>query len=286
MFVCLLLSACNVNRSTEVNDAITPQAGHVGSFIWHDLVTDDIGAAKRFYSELFGWQFVSATSSNGRDYTLIKNQGQYFAGMVQLDDPADGEDYSRWLGYLSVSDVNTALSNTESKNGSIVIPGQTIEDIGRAAAIQDPQGAVVGLITSDLEKPEARNPPLHGDLVWNELLTSDPKNAAAFYQRLSGVSVEVIERRGGEYRLLESAGRKRAGIVQNPFVVSPSAWLSYFSVDDPVEMADKAKKLGGTILIAPVADVREGTLALISDPTGAILVLEQAGTASQSGEIQ
>ena len=28
-----------------------------GRFVWHDLLTKDVSAARRFYGELFGWRF-------------------------------------------------------------------------------------------------------------------------------------------------------------------------------------------------------------------------------------
>jgi predicted enzyme related to lactoylglutathione lyase len=279
----LLLSACNVHRNSDVSNVTNTETSHTGSFVWHDLISDDIDAAQRFYQQLFDWRFVNATGSNGKSYTLIKNNGRYIGGMLQLDDPADGEDYSRWLGYMSVGDIDTALSTTKAKKGTIVIPNQAISGIGQAAAILDPQGAVVGLISSDLEIPENSDPPSTGDIVWNELLTSSPQQATAFYQALSGVDVETISRRGGEYRLLKSNNIKLAGVMQNPSDTGTPVWLTYFSVDDPAASAEMAATLGGKIIIAPTQEIREGTLALIADPSGALLVLEQKDTTNSTG---
>ena len=282
----LLLSACQMNRSTEASKVEKTGASHNGSFVWHDLISDDIDRAQDFYGHLFGWEFVSTTGPNGKDYTLIQNQGRYIAGMVQLDDAADGEDYSRWLGYISVSDVSASLAATKAQQGTIILAAQTIAGIGEAAAILDPQGAVVGLVASALDKPVYPDTLSTGDIVWNELLTSDPSKAATFYQALSGVNVETIKRRGGDYRLLKTANVNRAGILKNPFDHGGPVWLSYFSVDDPASMANLARTLGGKVLIAPDSQFREGTLALIADPTGALLVLEKVGTTNLAGTIQ
>ncbi len=56
----LVIGACSPNRVrvdlTPVSS--TPTGVHnVGQFVWHDLVTDDMDQAKRFYGGLFGWQF-------------------------------------------------------------------------------------------------------------------------------------------------------------------------------------------------------------------------------------
>jgi predicted enzyme related to lactoylglutathione lyase len=63
--------------------------------------------------------------------------------------------------------------------------------------------------------------------------------------------------------------------LKNPFDDTDPIWLSYFAVQDPVSIANKAQALGGKILIAPSADLREGTIALIQDPDGVILALQK-----------
>ncbi|MDX1380917.1 MAG: hypothetical protein R3233_07340, partial [Xanthomonadales bacterium] len=77
----------------------------IGKFVWHDLVTDDVPAARRFYGRLLGWEFEDSQRPGGGDYTLIKAGGRYLGGIVQRPD-GPGEDYSRWLPYLSVADVD------------------------------------------------------------------------------------------------------------------------------------------------------------------------------------
>ncbi len=279
----LFLGACNTDQTSDL--ATTDKnSSTVGSFVWHDLISDDLGKSQAFYAALFGWQFVDTHRTDGRRYKLIRHHGRYIGGMLQLDDPDNGEEYSRWLGYLSVADIDTALNNNTSASGETLVPVKTIDAIGRAAAIKDPQGAVVGLISSDIQQqaPETTA----GNIVWNELLTQDPKQSADFYQSLSGLSVDVIQRRGGNYYMLKAGEQARAGIVENPFEQSASTWLSYFSVDDVEQSTRQAQKLGAKILLPPSPEVREGTLALISDPTGALLVLEQDGTGAKQATIQ
>jgi hypothetical protein len=51
--------------------------------------------------------------------------------------------------------------------------------------------------------------------------------------------------------------------------------LAYVRVADPAATAARAAQLGGRVLIAPRSDLRNGTLALIADPTGAVLALQK-----------
>jgi predicted enzyme related to lactoylglutathione lyase len=74
--------------------------------------------------------------------------------------------------------------------------------------------------------------------------------------------------------MLRAGGLDRAGILRNP-TEWRSQWLTYFGVEDPAAAAEKAAALGGTVLLEPTPEVREGTMALVIDPTGAVLALQK-----------
>jgi predicted enzyme related to lactoylglutathione lyase len=46
-------------------------------------------------------------------------------------------------------------------------------------------------------------------------------------------------------------------------------------VADPAALAARAASLGGTVLLAPDPDVRKGSLAVVADPSGAIVALQK-----------
>ena len=63
--------------------AVTPAptaASLPGKIIWHDLLTEDIDASRRFYGELFGWEFdpMPLTLGVGKSsqYLLIRHKGK------------------------------------------------------------------------------------------------------------------------------------------------------------------------------------------------------------------
>jgi len=74
---------------------------------------------------------------------------------------------------------------------------------------------------------------------------------------------------------LSSGGADRAGILRNPTDAWSPVWLTSFGVADAATAAAKAESLGGTVLLAPSPEVREGTMAIVADPSGAIVVLQQ-----------
>lgn len=246
----------------------------IGKFVWHDLITDDVAAVRRFYGAVLGWQFENRTHPLGGDYTLITSGGQYVGGIVHLDD-TERADYSRWVPYLSVRDVDAAFSLTLSAGGEAVVAPLDLGSIGRAAAVTDPQGAVLGLLRSRIGDPVdvASGPP--GGVAWNELLAADDASAAGFYRELAGLEPVTLPRRGGEYTMLRAGDIERAGILQRPDERVTPQWLTHFAVADVDAAARRAAELGGDVLLAPSAELREGTLAVVADPTGAVFALQE-----------
>jgi len=268
------IAACGTTGSGRAPDMPLSDEPLTGKFVWHDLMTDDVAAVRRFYGGLFGWEFIDTTHPNGGDYTLITAGGHYIGGIVHLEDPETAE-FSRWLGYMSVPDVDGAVMITKAAGGKAVAGPLNLPNIGRAAAIQDPQGAVIGLLRSKIGDPDDSVSPAAGHIVWNELLAKDDQAAADFYQQISGAQATSIQRRGGEYIMLRAQGRDRAGIMARPVDDVDPFWLTHFAVADPAVSAGKVTELGGEVLLAPSPELREGSLAVVIDPTGAILALHQ-----------
>jgi len=271
----LLLSACNtIDNSTDYAGA-SGGTYAAGSFIWHDLITHDMETARQFYSGLFGWTFEKTADREGQPYTLAKINGRYAAGILQLPRPTDGSSYSRWIGYMTVDNIDSALTMAHSSGGIVHSGSRDIGELGKVAAIEDAQSAVLGLIETKIDPSNLTLNDTNGAIFWNELLASDDSKAADFYSKLAGYTANIIERRNGQYIFLEADGLKRAGILQNPFDATAPIWLSYFAVSDPVVIVAKAQALGGKVLLAPSEDLREGTIALIQDPDGVILALQK-----------
>jgi predicted enzyme related to lactoylglutathione lyase len=269
-----LLAACSATGFTPAGELALSEQPLLGKFVWHDLMTDDVEAAKRFYGGLLGWEFEQATHPGGGDYTLVKAGGHYVGGLVLLADRVDA-DFSRWLPYLSVADVDSAVRATESAGGVAVVGPLELGNLGRAAAITDPQGAVLGLLRSRVGDPDDSLPPAAGRVVWNELLAADAAGAARFYGGLAGLEIVPVTRRGGEYIMLRAQGRDRAGIMERPDNRVVPLWLTHFAVADVDAAARRATELGGQVLLAPAAELRNGMLAVVTDSTGAVLALQQ-----------
>ena len=269
------VTACTTANRPDLGGMTFSSDPLLGKVIWHDLVTEDLSGARDFYGGLFGWEFEKSTGTRGEDYVLARQGDLLVAGLLEVDVPDDDKDYSRWLPYVSVADVDTAVSRTRTAGGTVVATARNV-GIGRVAAVLDPQGAVIGLARSSIGDPDDRTTaPGVGKPVWTELLADDPQAAAAFYSALIPYQVKAIDRRGGEYLYLASDGVDRAGIFQKPASDEYAAtWLTAFGVEDPGAAAAKAESLGGKIIVPASADLRDGTIAVVTDPAGAILVLQ------------
>ncbi len=248
-----------------------------GKVVWHDLMTEDLDAARRFYGGVFGWTFDNFSARPGRGrYAIARLGNVYVAGLVPVTSRADGKKISRWLPYVSVDNVDRAVARATEAGAQVAADAQEV-GFGRVAAIIDPEGAVIGLARSKVGDPDDETTrPRVGRIVWTELLTNrTPEETAKFYRALAQFDVETIERRGGQYTLLTMQGEKRAGILKNPSSEWQPAWLTYFGVDDPVAASARVETYGGKVLLPASADIREGSMAVVADPTGAILVLQK-----------
>lgn len=268
------IAACTTSSRPDLSGMSFAAVPLNGKIIWHDLITDDLAGARRFYSGMFGWTFEETQVRNGNDYAVARSGEVYVAGMVAVAAPDDGSEYSRWLPYVSVTNVDEAVSRGVAAGANVAVSARNV-GIGRVAAIVDPEGAVIGLATSTVGDPDDRTTAAAPNRpVWTELLSDDPNGAAGFYRVLAGYDVDTIDRRGGSYTFLTNNGVNRAGIMEKPGNEVSPVWLTYFGVNDPAAAAARAETLGGKIILAASPELRDGTMAVVTDPAGAVLVLQ------------
>ena len=116
-----------------------------GAFSWMELRTTDIDGAKRFYASLFGWQ-TQDMSMTDMQYTVISVHGDEVAGMMQI--PKERSEMPpHWGLFVTVDNVDATADRAAKLGGQVLHQPTDIPDVGRFAIIQDPQGAVLGVIT-------------------------------------------------------------------------------------------------------------------------------------------
>lgn len=268
----LALSACTTTQDRDLSGMSFSDTPLAGKVVWNDLITEDIDSAREFYGALFDWTFEDA-SARTDGYTLVRSGDVYIAGMVPVDSPADGETLSRWLPYISVADVDAALSRSVDRGARVAVGASNVP-LGRVAAIVDPEGAVIGLARSSIGDPDDRTTAAGpGRMVWTELLSREPASAADFYTSVAGYDARTVQRGSGDYTVLSGGGAERAGILAMPAEDWDPLWLTYIGVRDPAATAARAESLGGRVLLPVSPQVRNGSMAVLQDPAGAIFVV-------------
>jgi predicted enzyme related to lactoylglutathione lyase len=265
-----LAAACATARkeqpriNPEPTGTITP-----GRPVWHDLVTSDLDAAKRFYGGLFGWTFRDFEVKEGK-YALATLDGKPVAGIL---DPGKREvNVSQWVTYFSVADVDAAAAAGERAGARVAVPPRDIANQGRAALLVDPQGAPVAVARLAGGDPAPAPPPVNGWL-WVDLWTPDPAASSAFYRTLLGLGEEVVDLGGARLTVLGRDDKAYAGMIPIPQPEIRPNWLPIVRVADAQVAARRAAQLGGRVLLEPRPEVRDGRAAIVADPTGAAVAV-------------
>ncbi len=251
----------------------TPTNRHEpGRFVWHDLVTDDVDAAKRFYGELFGWGFGS-TPENER-FTVITLNGKPIAGIILEDEAERDLPTARWFSSVSVEDVDDAVEAALDRSAEVDIPPSDLPDRGRYSVLHDPQGAALVLLRATGGDPATSAEYGTGEFLWTELWTRDAAAAVSFYEAVLGYDSEFTGDETRRYFILSREGQPHAGIGQLPPVDADPAWLPYVAVGSVREIVGRVPELGGEVILPPEA-ISRGSAALIADPTGGIIAVQE-----------
>lgn len=116
-----------------------------GAICWNELLTRDPDRAERFFRELFGWTAKTNPDVMEGKYRVLVNAGQEVGGMMQIE-PEWGPMPPSWTVYFGVDDCDATVAEAERQGGKLLFPAMEIENVGRFAYLQDPQGAVFAII--------------------------------------------------------------------------------------------------------------------------------------------
>ena len=115
-----------------------------------------------------------------------------------------------------------------------------------------------------------------GTFCWADLGTTDPAAAKSFYGALFGWEpVDMPAGDGMTYTMLHLGGQTVAALYDKGSQPGPPAWLCYVSVEDGAATAELARTNGATVIQDAIDVFDSGRLAIVQDPTGAVLGLWQ-----------
>jgi uncharacterized protein len=243
-----------------------------GTPSWVDVSSPDLPASRAFYGGLFGWAALEGGPEAG-GYTMFQKKGKNVAGMGPI--MMEGQP-SAWTTYVTVDDADATTAKVTAAGGTVLVAPMDVLDVGRMAIYLDPTGAAIAVW-----QPKAHTGAglanEAGTFTWNELQTRDTDAAKAFYGAVFGWGAHSTTEGSVPYTEWKRGDDTVGGMMDMPGEIPaevPANWLVYFAVDDCDATVEKAAKLGGSALMAPM-DVDPGRMAVLSDPTGAAFAVIQ-----------
>jgi uncharacterized protein len=246
-----------------------------GHFVWYELMTTDVDAAKAFYVEVMGWR-ARDLSMPGMAFTLFVAGGIPVSGLINLPEGARKMGAQPgWAGYVGVNDLDAATDRIKRLGGAVYGPPTVIPNTSRFLAFSDPQAAALGVLQSidpDHAKPAQIN--AAGRIGWHELNTADCDKAFAFYGELFGwQKADADINAAGAYQTFAVDGKTIGGMITKPPSVPTSFWLYYFNVAELDAAAKRVAALGGRILDGPFESPGGAWIVQCVDPQGALFAL-------------
>ncbi|MBE2212442.1 MAG: VOC family protein [Opitutaceae bacterium] len=267
----VLTAATVLPAAPTIPPLVDPPTKHLvpGRFVWGDLFTTDPAASIQFYAGLFGWT-PRTIESEGTAYTLLSQGTVPVCGIVKGPATPDNAPAARWIGYISVKDIDKAAKAAVAKKGRIVIAPRQVPDRGLHAILADNEGALFGLMTSSSGDP-ADHLAEPNQWMWISLFAREPRNVLPLYRAVAGWQEHDDYRTANpDDYVLSAGGYARAGMSKiQADSKAPPSWVGFVRVTNVKEATQRAVDLGGRA-IADARTITSGNeLSIISDPLGA-----------------
>ena len=248
-----------------------------GRLVWYELLTTDLAAAKKFYTNVVDWTTQPFDGSPTPYEMWMRPGGAPVGGLTTI--PPGMNFPPHWEMYVGVPKLEDAVAKVEKLGGSALSPVIEVQNVGRVRTMKDPQGAVFALHEAAPGSPDVpENEPAVGAVSWHELHTSDAAAAMKFYSDMFGWRESQVMDMGpmGKYRIFT---RKfdLGGMMNKPKEMAqvPPHWGFYFRVTDVQQGADRVKANGGQILNGPMEVPGGDQIVNCMDPQGAAFSLHQ-----------
>ena len=244
-----------------------------GKFVWADLFSSDVEASRNFYEQVFGWEW-RLIKEPPQPYGVFYLDELPVAGLAFREAPDGGDSYGRWIHYISVEDVGESEQAIGKRGGRTMLGHRAHADRGDFAILADAHDAPFGIIRSSSGDPGDYRAE-HGEWIWREFFTRDLVASIRFYTELFAYEAEKDHDNPEivDY-MLTSHGHLRAGIGSlPPDTETAPTWLGYVRVADIDAAVRRTTAHGGEVILEPRAEIADGGLAIVADPTGATIGL-------------
>src|SRR3990172_3923120 len=92
-----------------------------GTFCWVELGTTNGNAAKKFYTELFGWSFNDNPIGPDMVYTMLTLNGKDVGALYQMTSEMTSQDIPpHWLSYVSVTSADETAERAKALGATLL----------------------------------------------------------------------------------------------------------------------------------------------------------------------
>lgn len=247
-----------------------------GRFCWYELMTTDRAAAQAFYAKVVDWG-TQDMPMPGMVYTMFKAGEQPVSGLLDLPEAARKMGAPpAWIGYVAVDDVDGATTKAKSLGAQVHVPPTDIPNVGRFAALGDPQGAIISLFKgSGSDDTPLPRQDMTGGIGWHELYATDWEKAFAFYGEMFGWQKADAMDMGemGTYQIFKSGDVSLGGMMNKPKQMPVPAWQYYLNVADIDAATARVTSSGGQVMMGPIQVPGGDWVIHGRDPQGAVFAL-------------
>lgn len=235
-----------------------------GTPCWLDLITPDIEGAQVFYAATLGWDYGPSDPAFG-GYCRAEVDGAPAAGLA----PAREGMTPSWTLYMASDDVDATAAAITAAGGTLMGDVMDLGPTGRMVVATDPLGARFAVWGAGEQiGVRVHNEP--GGLAWEDLRSTDPDAARAFYADVFGWAYQPLPMAGPDYATIHLGDGPPVGGLGGMMGMDgfPSHWIVYFAVAD-TDAAVAAAEAGGGFVLSPGFDTEFGRMAALTDPYGA-----------------
>ena len=116
----------------------------IGAIVWQDLTVEDAEGIRDFYCEVVGWQAAPHNMGEYDDFNIKTAAGEVITGICHAR-ATNANIPPVWMLYVNVEDVDKSAARCLEFGGQ-VLDGPRMMGDSRFCVIQDPAGAIIGLI--------------------------------------------------------------------------------------------------------------------------------------------
>jgi uncharacterized protein len=132
-----LLEVASPERQPEVE-------AEMGGVSWHELYTNDAGAAMTFYAALFGWRLTGTGDMGAMGIYRMFGRAFTLGGMTNKP-PAMAQLAPFWGFYFRVPDIHAAAQLVKANGGQVMNGPREVQGGDWIVNCLDPQGAAFSL---------------------------------------------------------------------------------------------------------------------------------------------